>query len=178
MVMEDLQGVVGELVGILAALGGAYFFIGFVANLVQAQVSTVTGDSFGRARAIQQGLGMVMLLCLAVSVRPLTAGLVSHFYGAGHSAPGILTSEGGLYSLWTELANMLAYVIVGGGIAILTAGAVYAGLGLQVARMIGLPIGIGRAFGNLLAVLMGLALTAAAIGLSRGLIDLIFSYVR
>ena len=176
MDMEEFRGIVGDLVGVLAALGGAYFFIGFVANLVQAQVSSVTGDSIGRARAMQQGLGMVLLLCIAVSVRPLTAGLVSYFYGSGYSAPGVLISEGGLYALWNQLANMVAYVIVGSGIVFLTAGAVYAGLGLQVARMIGLPMGIGRAFGNLLTILMGLAVTGAALVLSKGLIGIIFSY--
>ena len=94
--MEKLQGIVGELVGILAALGGAYFFVGFIANLVQAQVSTVTGDSIGKARALQQGIGMVMLLCVAVSVGPLTSGLVRHFYGSGFSSPSVLTSEGSI----------------------------------------------------------------------------------
>jgi hypothetical protein len=53
---------------------------------------------------------------------------------------------------------------------------VYAGLGLQVAKMIGLPIGIGRAFGNLLTILVGLALTVAAMGLSKALIGIIFGY--
>ena len=60
----------------------------------------------------------------------------------------------------------------------LTARAVYAGLGLQVARLIGIPIAIGRAFGNLLTILMGLALTVAAIALSRGVIEIVFSYAR
>ena len=176
--MEKLQGVVGELVGVLAALGGAYFFVGFVANLVEAQVSTVTGDSYGRARAMQQGLGMVMLLSIAVCVRPLASGLISHFYGSGYSPADILNSDGGLYALWSELANLVARIIVGGGVVVLTVGAVYAGLGLQVARMIGLPIGMGRAFGNLLAILMGLAIAVAAISLSRGLIEIVFSYAK
>jgi hypothetical protein len=172
--MEKLQGIVGELVGILAALGGAYFFVGFVANLVQAQVSTVTGDSIGKARALQQGIGMVMLLCIAVSVGPLTSGLVRHFYGSGFSSPSVLTSEGSIYSLWSELANMVAYIIVGSGMVLLTVGAVYAGLGLQVAKLIGMPIGVGRAAGNLITVIMGLAVTAAALGLSKGIIGIIF----
>jgi len=172
--MEKLQGIVGELVGVLAALGGAYFFVGFIANLVQAQVSTVTGDSIGKARALQQGIGMVMLLCVAVSVGPLTLGLVRHFYGSGFSSPSVLTSEGSIYSLWSELASMVAYIIVGSGMVLLTVGAVYAGLGLQVAKLIGMPIGVGRAAGNLITVIMGLALTAAALGLSKGIIGIIF----
>jgi hypothetical protein len=172
--MEKLQGIVGELVGILAALGGAYFFVGFIANLVQAQVSTVTGDSIGKARALQQGIGMVMLLCIAVSVGPLTSGLVRHFYGSGFSSPSVLTSEGSIYSLWSELASMVAYIIVGSGMVLLTVGAVYAGLGLQVAKLIGMPIGVGRAAGNLITVIMGLAVTAAALGLSKGIIGIIF----
>ncbi len=175
--MEKLQGIVGELVGVLAALGGAYFFVGFIANLVQAQVSTVTGDSIGKARALQQGIGMVMLLCVAVSVGPLTSGLVRHFYGSGFSSPSVLTSEGSIYSLWSELASMVAYIIVGSGMVLLTVGAVYAGLGLQVAKLIGMPIGVGRAAGNLITVIMGLAVTAAALGLSKGIIDIIFQSV-
>ena len=172
--MEKLQGIVGELVGVLAALGGAYFFVGFIANLVQAQVSTVTGDSIGKARALQQGIGMVMLLCVAVSVGPLTSGLVRHFYGSGFSSPSVLTSEGSIYSLWSELASMVAYIIVGSGMVLLTVGAVYAGLGLQVAKLIGMPIGVGRAAGNLITVIMGLAVTAAALGLSKGILGIIF----
>ena len=175
--MEKLQGIVGELVGVLAALGGAYFFVGFIANLVQAQVSTVTGDSIGKARALQQGIGMVMLLCIAVSVGPLTSGLVRHFYGAGFSSPSVLTSAGSIYSLWSELASMVAYIIVGSGMVLLTVGAVYAGLGLQVAKLIGMPIGVGRAAGNLITVIMGLAVTAAALGLSKGIIGIIFQSV-
>lgn len=121
---------------------------------------------------------MVMLLSIAVCVRPLASGLISHFYGSGYSPADILNSEGGLYALWSELANLVARIIVGGGVVVLTAGAVYAGLGLQVARMIGLPIGMGRAFGNLLAILMGLAIAVAAISLSRGLIEIVFSYAK
>ena len=172
--MDRLQGMVGDLVGVLAALGGAYFFVGLVANLVQAQVSTVTGDSIGRARATQQGLGMIMLLCIAVSVRPLAAGFVGRFYGAGFSAPGVLTSQAGIYAFWSDLANMVAYIIVGSGVVLLTVGAVYAGLGLQVAKLIGLPMGVGRAVGNLITILIGLAVTLAAIGLTKALIGIIF----
>lgn len=172
--MDRLQEIVGDLVGVLAALGGAYCFVGLVANLVQAQVSTVTGDSIGRARAMQQGLGMVMLLCIAVSVRPLTAAVVGHFYGEGFSAPAVLDSEAGVYVLWSELANLVAYVIVGSGVVLLTVGAVYSGLGLQLAKLIGLPIGVGRAAGNLITILAGLAVTLLAIGLSKGLIEIVF----
>ena len=172
--MEKLQGMVGEIVGILAALGGAYFFVGFVANLVQSQISTITGDSIGRARAIQQGIGMVMLLCVAVSVGPLTSGLVRHFYGSGFSSPNVLTTESGIYSLWSELASMVAYIIVGSAMVLLTVGAVYAGFGLQVAKLIGMPIGVGRAAGNLIMIIIGLVVTAAAIGLSKGIIFIIF----
>jgi hypothetical protein len=172
--MDRLQEIVGDMVGVFAALGGAYCFVGLVANLVQAQVSTVTGDSIGRARAMQQGLGMVLLLCIAVSVRPLTAAIAGYFYGAGFSAPGVLDSEAGIYALWSDLANLVVYVIVGSGVVLLTVGAVYAGLGLQVAKLIGLPIGVGRAVGNLITIMVGLAVTLVAIGLSKGLIGIIF----
>ncbi|MEW6568214.1 MAG: hypothetical protein AB1449_08640 [Chloroflexota bacterium] len=176
--MDRLQGIVGDLVGVLAALGGAYFFVGLVANLVQAQLSTVTGDTIGRARAIQQGLAMVLLLCIAASVGPLTGAAVRYFYGSGFSSPDVLATESGVYRLWSQLANLVVYVIVGVGMVMLTVGAVYAGLGLQVAQLIGLPITMGRAVGNLLTILMGLALTAAAIGIGKGLMGLILGQAR
>jgi len=172
--MEGLQSMVGELVGVLAALGGAYFFVGFVANLVQAQLSTVTGDSIGRARAMQQGIGMVMLLGLAVSVGPLTRGLIQHFYGASFASPAVLTTESGLYAFWSSLASMVVTILVGCAIVLLTVGAVYAGFGLQVARLIGMPVGVGQAAGNLITIILGLVVTAAALGLSRGIMGLIF----
>ena len=173
--MDRLQGMVGDLVGVLAALGGAYFFVGLVANLVQAQVSTVTGDSIGRARATQQGLGMVLLLCIAVSVRPLTAGFVNHFYGAGYSAPGILTSEAGVFTAfgatwptWSRTSSSVAASCCSRW------GQCMPAWGCRLRRLIGLPIGVGRAVGNLLAILVGLAVTLAAIGLTKALIGIIF----
>ncbi|MCX6071526.1 MAG: hypothetical protein NTU91_11835, partial [Chloroflexi bacterium] len=83
-------------------------------------------------------------------------------------------SEPAIYALWSDLANLVAYVIVGSGVVLLTVGAVYAGLGLQVAKLIGLPIGVGRAVGNLITIMVGLAVTLAAIGLSKELIGIIF----
>lgn len=101
-----------------------------------------------------------------------------YFYGSGFSSPDVLATESGVYGLWSQLANLVVYIIVGVGMVMLTVGAVYAGLGLQVAQLIGLPITVARAVGNLLTILMGLALTAAAIGIGKGLIGLILGQAR
>ena len=90
----------------------------------------------------------------------------------------MLTTAPGLFAFWSYLANLIVYVLVGVTIVILTVGAVYAGLGLQVAKMIGLPIGVAHAVGNLLTILIGLALMVVSVGIAKGLLALIFAHAR
>ena len=44
------------------------FGVGFLINLVRAQLARGTGDRLGYSRALQQGLGMVILLALAGNI--------------------------------------------------------------------------------------------------------------
>ena len=162
--MQALQTSVSGLTRLATALAGVYFLVGFVLTLVQAQIAGATGSGAGRARALQQGLAMVLLLAVAVSVEPLTGSVLDHFYGPGFRAPD--PPGAALESLWWSLAVLAIRVATGAGAVVLTVAAVHAGLGLQVARLLGLPLTLARALGNLLTILGGLALclSASALG--------------
>lgn len=168
--MAALQEAVSDLTRLATTLAGLYFLVGFVLTLVGSQVAGATGSGADRARALQQGLSMVLLLAAAVSVGPLTRALLSHFFHPGLEAPSPL-GEAPLVDLWAELAGLVIRVAVGSGAIVLTVSAVQAGLGLQVARLLGLQLTLARAIGNLLTVLAGLALCLSAAAIAQLLLD-------
>jgi hypothetical protein len=167
--MDELRSIVSDLVGIFTTLGGIYFFVGFVVNLAQAQVASVTGDTLGRARALQQGITTVILLCIALSVGSISSSIVEYYQEVNSIGnPG--TREA-VIGFWGNLASLIVTAVTGISITILTVSAVFSGLGLQISKLIGLPIGIARSAGNLITILIGLALSIAAISIARTILD-------
>lgn len=173
--MEDLRQIVSEFVAIITTIGGIYFFVGFVVNLAQAQIGSVTGDTLGRARALQQGIAMVILLCIAVSIGPLTESITEHFDTLG-AKQGPQTKEA-MITFWTSLAKTIVSAVTGISITVLTVSAVFNGFGLQVSKMIGLPTGIARSAGNLITVIIGLALSITAVSIAQGILDAVIKLV-
>ena len=172
--MDALQRIVAELVAIITTIGGIYFFIGFVVNLAQAQITSVTGDTQGRARALQQGITTVILLCVAVSVGPISKSISAHFNTIG-SMENVQSKET-LIAFWTSLANMIVAAVTGISITLLTVSAVFNGFGLQVSKLIGLPLGIARSTGNLITIIIGLAISITAISIAQGILDAVIKY--
>jgi hypothetical protein len=173
--MEDLRQIVAELVAIITTIGGIYFFIGFVVNLAQTQISSITGDTLGRARALQQGIAMVILLCIAVSIGSIMDGITEHFDTVG--AMQVPQTKENVIAFWSSLAKMIVSAVAGISTTLLTVSAVFNGLGLQISKMIGLPIGIARSAGNLLAVVIGLALSITAVAIAQGILDVVINLV-
>ncbi len=160
--MPALQALISELTRLATALAGVYFLVGFVLSLVQAQVAGAAGSSLDRSRALQQGLAMILLLSVAVSIGPLTRSLLPAFHGPDFSPVPPPDSAEALVDLWSQLAGLVISLAVGSASVVLTVGVVYAGLGLQVARLLGLPLNLARGLAQLLSVLAGLALSLAA----------------
>ena len=173
--MEKLQGTVSELVTVFAALGGIYFFVAMVLNLAQAQLSSSTGDVIGHARALQQGIAMVILLSIAVSWKPITDAIVHHFYGPGFASPSIPDTGASVYEIWRQLANMIVRVAIGGSGTFLTVSAVYSGAGIQLARSAGMSAGMARSMGKFVAVVAGGVLTLSSVVIANGVLGLIFN---
>lgn len=171
--MEQLAGVVKDVVGVVAALTSAYFFVGFITNIAQAQMSSLTGDPMGRARAIQQGITMVFFLCLAGLVKPFTNQLQYYF-----NAPYNFSDAEGLYIFWEYITKLLVHTLIGITVTVLAVGAVYNGVGIQVSRIVGLPAGISRSMGNIITIIIGIVITLAAISFANALVEIVWSSAR
>ncbi|MEJ2607327.1 MAG: hypothetical protein P8Z41_11715, partial [Anaerolineales bacterium] len=76
-----------------------------------------------------------------------------------------------VYDIWGNLASLVFTAVTGISITILTLSSVFSGLVLQISKMIGLPIGIARSAGNLITILIGLALSITAINVARTILD-------
>lgn len=173
--MEKLQGTVSELVTLLTALGGVYFFAALVLNLAQAQISSATGDVIGHSRALQQGIAMVILLSVAASIRPITEALTHYFYVTNFSSPSVPVTGAEVYGIWEHIAKMVVYLVLGGAGIFLTVSAVFSGVGVQLAQSIGMPVGMARSAGRLGTIVAGGVLTLTSVFVGNSLLAIIFS---
>jgi len=171
--MNELMVSVKDGVGIITAAIGGLFFIGFVYNLAQAQMSNLTGDTMGRARAVQQGITLVIFLCIAVLVNPVTEQLQTKF-DQHHNSRLVATNQ--VFNLWEDLVKFLVYLIIGVTITVLGVGAVYNGVGLQISRAVGLPADYSRSIGNLITIIIGIVLTLLSITMADSLVHLAFEH--
>jgi len=172
--MEQFQGTVSELVTVFVALGGIYFFVGLVLNLAQAQLSSATGDVIGHARALQQGIAMVILLSVAVSWKPITEALAPYFYSAGFSSPNVADTGKEIYAVWEHLAKMVVFLAIGGAGTFLTVSAVYSGAGIQLAQSAGMPAGMARMVGKFGTIAAGGLLTLSSVFIANGVLYVLF----
>jgi hypothetical protein len=172
--MEAFQNSVLDLVQVFVALGGIYFSVALVLNLAQAQLASATGDSIGHARALQQGIAMVILLSIAVSVKPLAGAIAPYFYGANFEARNAVTDLNSAFEVWRQLANFVVRLAIGGGGIFLTISAVYSGAGMQLAKAAGMPVGVARAVGKFGMAVGGGILTLLSMVIANGLLKLIF----
>jgi len=173
--MGELRGIVSDFVSIIATLGGMYFFAGFVINLIQSQVSSVTGDIQGRARAMQQGVAMVILLCIAVSVHPISRSFTDYITLIGDSSTPV--DKASLIGFWGSIVNLVVIGATGVSITLLTVSAVFNGLGLQVSRMLGIPADMSRSAGNLITIIIGIAFTLSAVTISRTILNEVLKFI-
>jgi hypothetical protein len=166
--MEDLNTIIEELVAILTGLIALYFFVSLVVNLAQAQLATATGDVIGHARALQQGIAMVILLAVAASSNVLVPAL--QVYLSPDSAP-----QTGAEALvvWSGIARFVVSVVIGGVGIITTLGAVYAGLGAQASLATGMPGGVARSMTRFTVLIGGGILSLSSILLANWLIGII-----
>jgi hypothetical protein len=172
--MEDFSKIVSELVQVFVALGGIYFAVALVLNLAQAQLASATGDTIGHARALQQGIAMVILLTIAVSVKPLVGTIAPYFYGSNFEPKTVIDNGILAYEAWRQLANIIVHLAIGCGGIFLTINAVYSGAGIQLAKAAGMSVSMARAVGKLGAAVGGGVLTLLSIVIANGLLKLIF----
>ena len=146
------------------------FGVGFMINLSRAQLARGTGDSLGYSRALQQGIGMVILLALSANVELIAAGLYS--IGSGidvdPSSPAILTG------VWEQLAKFFVSSILGGVGVYTTVSAIGSGMAGHVSSIIGSPAGISSTISNGVVLIGGGILTLMSVLVANSIIATVF----
>ena len=146
------------------------FGVGFLINLVRAQLARGTGDRLGYSRALQQGLGMVILLALAANIEIISAGLYTIGSGinAGPSDPRVL------YGAWESLAKFFATAILGGAGIYTTVSAIGSGMAGHIATITGSPTGVSSVLSNGVVLIGGGLLTLMSILFANSMIAAVF----
>ena len=145
------------------------FGVGFLINLVRAQLARGTGDRLGYSRALQQGLGMVILLALAANVEIITAGLYTIGSGinADPSDPRVL------FGVWESLARFFVTAILGGAGIYTTVSAIGSGMAAHVASITGSPTGVSNVLSSGVVLVGGGLLTLMSILFANSMINVV-----
>lgn len=146
------------------------FGVGFLINLVRAQLARGTGDSLGYSRALQQGLGMVILLALAANVVPIADGLRA--IGSGIDADP--TDPRDLYAVWEALARFFVTAILGGSGIYTTVSAIGSGMAGHLATITGSPTGVSSVLSNGVVLIGGGLLTMMSILIASSMLNAVF----
>lgn len=146
------------------------FGVGFLINLVRAQLARGTGDRLGYSRALQQGLGMVILLALAGNIVPIAGGLREIGSGIGANPE----SASNLYAVWEALARFFVTAILGGAGIYTTVSAIGSGMAAHISSITGSPTGVSHVLSNGVVFVGGGLLTLMSILFANSMIDAVF----
>ncbi len=168
--IQDLYGQSTEFSRFIITGISIAFGVGFLINLVRAQLARGTGDRLGYARALQQGLGMVILLALAGNVELISAGLFAIGSGINPDPSDPVL----VYSVWESLAKFFITAILGGAGIYTTVSALGAGMAGQLSLLSGSPTGVAQVLSNGLVLIGGGLLTLMAVLFANSLIAAVF----
>lgn len=146
------------------------FGVGFLINLVRAQLARGTGDRLGYSRALQQGLGMVILLALAGNIVPIADGLRE--IGSGIEADP--NSANNIYVVWEALARFFVTAILGGAGIYTTVSAIGSGMAGHLATITGSPTGVSSVLSNGVILIGGGLLTLMSVLFANSMLDVVF----
>ena len=146
------------------------FGVGFLINLVRAQLARGTGDRLGYARALQQGMGMVILLALAGNVELISAGLFAIGSGINPDPSDAVL----VYGVWESLARFFITAILGGAGIYTTVSALGAGMAGQLSLLSGSPTGVSHVLSSGLVLIGGGLLTLMAVLFANSMIAAVF----
>mgnify|MGYP006291833153 CR=1 FL=1 len=168
--LEALYRQSAETARVIASGIALAFGVGFLLNLSRAQLARGTGDHLGYARALQQGLGMVIVLALAANVEPIAAGFraIASGIDADPASPTLLTG------VWEALARFFTSSVLGAAGVYTTVSAVGSGMAAHLSSLTGSPAGVSRTIASGLILAGGGILTLTSVLLANSLITAVF----
>lgn len=168
--IDELYQQSTEIAQVITAGISIAFGVGFLINLVRAQLARGTGDRLGYSRALQQGLGMVILLALAGNIVPIASGLREIGSGIGANPE----SPSALLAVWEALAKFFVTAILGGTGIYTTVSAIGSGMAGHIASITGSPTGVSSVLSNGVVLIGGGLLTLMSILFANSMIAAVF----
>jgi len=168
--VDDLFEQSAKMAEVITAGIGIAFGAGFLINLSRAQLARGTGDSLGYSRALQQGIGMVILLALSANTTLIAEGL--NAIGSGIEANP--DSPKDLIGVWEQLAKFFTSSILGGVGVFTTVSAIGSGMAGQISSIIGSPAGISSTISNGVVIIGGGLLTLMSVLVANSIIATVF----
>lgn len=168
--IDNLYNQSAEMAKVIITGVSIIFGVGFLINLSRAQLARGTGDHLGYSRALQQGIGMVIMLALAANTELIANGLITLGTGidSDPSKPALVTG------IWEELAKFFSAAILGGAGVYTTVSAIGSGMAGNLSTIIGSPSGLSSTISNGLVLIGGGILTLMSILIANGVISILF----
>jgi hypothetical protein len=172
--MEEIFSTSTAITKVLMGGIGILFFVGLVVNFAQAQLAGGTGDPIGYARAVQQGIAMVVILAIAANaeaIGSIITGLASPATGGGTAAA---SSSAWLSTAWRGIARIVVSTVLGGVIVFTTVAVVSSGVGGMASSTLGSAQGVSSAFMKTGVLIVGGLVAIGSIFIANGILDKIF----
>jgi hypothetical protein len=168
--VDDLFEQSATMAGVITTGIAIAFGAGFLINLSRAQLARGTGDSLGYSRALQQGIGMVILLALSANTELIAKGLsvIGSGIDVDPSSSKILTG------VWEQLAKFFTSSILGGVGVFTTVSALGSGMAGHISSIIGSPAGISSTISNGVVIIGGGLLTLMSVLVANSIIETVF----
>jgi len=168
--VDDLFEQSATMAGVITTGIAIAFGAGFLINLSRAQLARGTGDSLGYSRALQQGIGMVILLALSANTELIAKGLsvIGSGIDVDPSSPEVLVG------VWEQLAKFFTSSILGGVGVFTTVSALGSGMAGHISSIIGSPAGISSTISNGVVIIGGGLLTLMSVLVANSIIETVF----
>ena len=159
--IAGLQAFVQQGVWIALSAVAIFYYVGLVVSVAEAQYAISMESSMGYTRALEQALGMTIMLGLAAAANSLSGviqGLVCTAMGGA-----VMGGDGaGIITLWNTIAHLVVTLVVSGSVIFVTVRAAFSGLGMQLAHLQGSPHSVSESTVKLITIIIGGILTILA----------------
>jgi len=156
-----LQGFVQNGVWIALSAVALFFYVGLVVSMAEAQFAMATEYSMGYTRALEQAIGMVVMLGLAAAANSLS-GVIQSMLCPILGGDLVGGSGADVIAIWKAIAHLVVTLVVSGTLIFVTVNAAFTGLGMQLAHLKGSPHSVGEATVKLFTIIIGGVLTIMA----------------
>lgn len=168
--LQDLAGVIGEVLRIVLYLIGAWFIVGVLLALINGQIALTTGAPGALGRLVDRVVSSLVLMAIAAVTPSLTRDFALAIDGAG-----LIMNAGQAINVYGVAFAMVVDILLAVFVGMLIVVAVGSGFAAQAGMALGLPHGLGTAIARLATAFALALLGFGVIGLANQLLANLFA---